>query len=488
MFESESRLFLVVLLIIYTAVVSLIGFKNRQNKNSEDYFLASRSLPAWLLAITFIASWWGGGSAIDLVDVAFKEGISSFWIYGIPVLLATALMYLFAAGIRRIATISQPQLMERRYDARSAMMLSIFIIIFMVIGAAIQVIVIGNFFSSFLGVSYELGAILGTSLVLLYSMFGGFRGVVLTDLLQFVFFLASSIILFVIAYSGSGGFESLQSHVIAQNKPDYISFFSGIENNLAYVITFGTSWIIQANVWQRISAAKTPKSAKKMMAISFFVFIPLYLMVSLTGMFSSVIYDVLPENGIVADQILQISNPVLSGILFIGLCSAIMSTMDSMFNTGALSLTIDLYKKYISPNKPASSYVFVGRAATVLLGALALFIGLNIKSVLTISWIGADFIATGAFIPLIFGFFWKRGTATAAFCTMIYGLIFSSYNFIVALGADLPIFWEIASAEQAMIGMCGALIIYIAVSLSSKGDELKASNFIDEVRIFKRRI
>lgn len=95
----------IVFLALYVLGIIAVGVWNSKSRNSEDYFLASRKLPAWLLAVTFIASWWGGGSAIDLVDHAHQNGLSSFWFYGVPVLIATALMYLFAKGIRNIGTI-----------------------------------------------------------------------------------------------------------------------------------------------------------------------------------------------------------------------------------------------------------------------------------------------------------------------------------------------------------------------------------------------
>ncbi len=479
---SDNRLMIFVLLLLYILGVSYIGYRNRKSQNSEDYFLASRSLPSWLLAITFIASWWGGGSAIDLVDQAHGQGISTFWIYGVPVLIAVFLMFLFAGGIRRVGTISQSELAERRYDSRVAFMLTLFIIIFMTIGAAIQVIVVGRMFQSFFGVSYELAAIFGTLLVLFYSMFGGFRGVVMTDLLQFVFFLFSSVFLFCVAYSRSGGFEVVGELAATQGKGGYTDFMHNIGDNLAYVITFGTSWMIQANVWQRISAAHTPRSARGMMIISFLVFIPLYLIVTLTGMLTLPLYDSVPEGGIVPNIIHTLDFPMIEALLFIGLTSAIMSTMDSLFNAGSLSLTIDLYKRHIAPNKKPSTYVMIGRISTIVIGLLALLIGLKVDSILTISWIGADFLATGAFVPLVVGFIWRGGTSTAALSSMIFGLCFSLYNMLIALGADMPVGWEIASAEQALVGISASTVIYFSVSLLWKEDRNKANKFIESLK------
>ncbi len=481
--NDRQGVILFILLLIYTAIVSYIGYRNRGSNNSEAYFLASRQLPAWLLAITFIASWWGGGSAIDLVDQAYKDGISTFWIYGVPVLLSTALMYIFAPGIRRINTLSQPELIEKRYDNRSSLMLSIFILVFMTIGAAVQVIVIGRLLNTLLGVGYVWSAAIGALLVIFYSLFGGFRGVVLTDLLQFGFFLFSTLFLFFLAYDRSGGFSEMLHTTEIRTLPSYTDFFHNIGNNLAFVVTFGTSWMIQANVWQRISAARTPSSARRMMSISFFVFIPLYAIVTLTGMLTLPLYNELPEDGIVSALLVGLDSEIIRGVIFVGLCSAIMSTMDSMLNTAALTLTVDLYQKYINPTASPKSYVRVGRLSTFIIGAIALFIGISIQSVITISWIGADFIATGVFVPLVFGFFWRRGTADGSFASMIFGLLFSLYNLLVAVGVNLPTAWEVASISQAIIGISTSLVIYVTVSLLTPANDEKSKNFIDTVDI-----
>lgn len=476
----------IILLAIYVIAIIGIGVWNSKNDSSQSYFLASRKLPAWLLAITFIASWWGGGSAIDLVNHAHKNGLSSFWVYGVPVLIATALMYLFSKGIRNIGTISQPELMNQRYNNTVALLLTLFIIIFMVIASAVQVIVIGRFFDAYFDLGYANGAILGTVIVLAYSMFGGFKGVVLTDLLQFVFFLLTGIFLFYLTYSESGGMEAVTLKAVANGKIGYTSFFTAVADNLAYVITFGTSWMIQANIWQRISAAKKASDAKKMMLISFIVFIPLYLMVTYTGMFSSVLYETVPATGIIPDMVSKLDSPILSAILFVGLCSAIMSTMDSLINTGALSLTVDVFQKYIRPNAAPKTGVMIARISTLVMAFVALFIALEIQSVLTISWIASDFLTSGAFVPLVMCFLWARGTSKAATVSMLFGLVFATYNLMVALGLDLPVAWEIASAKQAIIGISISFILYVGISLATKADTEKSLVFIRKANVFGR--
>ncbi|BAX81947.1 sodium:solute symporter family protein [Labilibaculum antarcticum] len=475
----------ILLLLLYFSGIMFIVLRSKASKNTEDYFLAGRQLPFWALAVTFIASWWGGGSAIDLVDHGFNQGVSSFWIYGMPVLFSTFLMYLFSKAIRKIGTITQPQLMELRYNKSVALLLSILILVFMILGVATQAVVIGKFFQAFFDIDYKIAALAGTSIVLLYSFFGGFKGVVVTDIIQFVFLLIAAIVLFIFTYNHSGGFERVYEIAIASDKPEFFSFFHNLSNNFVFIITFGCSWMIQANIWQRISATKTPADAKKMMALAFVVFIPLYLIVTLTGVLSLGLFDSVPEGGIVPAIIIQYMPVGLAAFMFLGLCSAIMSTMDSMINTGALVLSVDIFKNRFRPLAKPEQMVWAGKISTVIIAFLGLLLALEIRSILKITWIGSDFLATGAFVPLILAFIWKRGNSKAATASILFGLLFSTYNLLIALGVKLPTAWEIASVQQAGIGMVASLLIFVFVSLITKPETEKAKAFIEKAGMIK---
>ncbi|MCK5782262.1 MAG: sodium:solute symporter family protein [Flavobacteriales bacterium] len=443
-----------------------------KNDSIEDYFLAKRKLPFWMLSITFIASWWGGGSAVDLVDLSFRDGISAYWIYGMPVLLATALMWVFATRIRKYNLTTQPEIMETRYNALSAGFLSVFILVFMLLGVATQAIVIGNFFESFLGLSYNIGVFVGVGLVVVYSSIGGFKGVVITDIIQFVFLLIATIVLFVVVVKNGAALSEYSSIFDSTKVDNTFSFTYKFADHFAYFITFGTSWVIQANVWQRIAATPKVGDANKMLAMSFFAFIPLYAIVTLTGVYAISIYDVLPQNGIVVQLIHDFLPQWAGALIFVGILAAIMSTMDSLLNTGSLVLSLDIFNKYIKPNSSQKQMVRFGRFATWLIALLSIFIAINIKSISKVSWIGSDFLTTGAFVPLILGFVWKKGNSNGAVASMIFGLLFSSYNLFVELDFLPSPPWEIASVAQALIGITTSAIIFVSVSLL--GDKLKS--------------
>lgn len=470
-------------LLVYFAVLLFAVTKEKANQNILDYFFAGRSLPFWALSITFIASWWGAGSAISTADLAYSDGLGAFWYYGVPVLLSTFLMIVGAKAIRRVGYLTQGKMMTARYSAGVAKMLSVMILIFMTFSAASQMVGIGNFFGTYLGLSYEWAVLIGTGIVLIYSLFGGFRGVVLTDIIQFVLLLISAVIVFVVVYTRAGGWSGISAAAALAGNDDYLSATAGASKYAVYVITFGCAWMIQANVWQRISAARSDKDARKMTVMSFFAYIPLYLMVVLTGMAGLVLFDELPEGGIVTAVVMNYMSPALGALAFVGISAAIMSTMDSLINTGAMTLAIDLNTR----EQDDSKKLRFSQLATLLVTAAALLISLGVRSILQISWMASDIITTGVFVPLVAGFVWRRGNAKGAASSMVVGLLYCVYNLLISFGVPLPAFWESQSALQVVLGVALSAVVYVTVSLCTKPETEKADAFIQMANLFGRK-
>ena len=113
---DSFKIMAIVFLLLYFAVLLFIVLKEKRSNNVLDYFFAGRSLPFWALSITFIASWWGAASAISTADLAFSDGMGSFWYYGVPVLISTLMLIFFAKIIRRIGFLTQGEMMEARYS------------------------------------------------------------------------------------------------------------------------------------------------------------------------------------------------------------------------------------------------------------------------------------------------------------------------------------------------------------------------------------
>lgn len=417
-------------LLVYFAVLLFAVSKDKANQNVLDYFFAGRSLPFWALSITFIASWWGAGSALSTADLAYTDGLSAFWYYGAPVLIATFLMIVGAKAIRRVGYLTQGKMMAARYSEGVSKVLPVMILYHPVCAA---------------------GAL-------------GRAGL----------------------YHGPDPGRGAGAHCSGgscRRQGRQMDITSGTSRYAMYIITFGCAWMIQANVWQRISAARTDRDARKMTVLSFFAYIPLYLIVVLTGMAGLVLFPTLPQGGVVTAVVVNYLPPVLGAIAFVGISAAVMSTMDSLINTGAMTLALDLNTKEQDENKKLR----FSRAATLLVTVCALLIALGVRSILQISWMASDVITTGVFVPLVAGFVWRRGNAPGAMASMVVGLSYCLYNLLISAGLPLPSFWAAQSAQQVILGVSLSAAVYVAVSLCTKPDYEKADAFIAAANLLGRQ-
>ncbi len=481
---NTLKLFSLIGLLLYFMLLLIAVTKEKKNQSVLDYFFAGRSLPYWALSITFIASWWGAGSALSTADLAYADGLGGFWYYGVPVLISTLLMILCAGGIRRVGYLTQGRMMEARYSKKTAKFLSLLVLVFMVFNAASQMVGLGDFFGSYLGLSYEVAVLLGTLIVLLYSMFGGFRGVVLTDIIQFILLIISALVVFIVGFGHAGGLEGIRHAVEAAGKPEYLNIVSGASKYSMYVITFGCAWMIQANVWQRISATRTDRDAYKMTLMSFFAYIPLYGMVVFTGMAGFVLYPEFPKGGIVTALVMDYLSPLWGALVFIGISAAIMSTMDSLINTASMTLVLDLLAEHSDEKKQLAR----SRMTTLGVTAVALLISLGIRSILQISWMASDIITTGVFVPLIMGFFWRRGNTHGASASLCIGFLYCMYNLGISFGLPFPSFWKAQSAQQVILGVALSFLIYVCVSLATPPEYEKADAFLHQAGFGKKKI
>ena len=211
-----------------------------------------------------------------------------------------------------------------------------------------------------------------------------------------------------------------------------------------------------------------------MTVMSFFSYIPLYLIVVLTGMAGMVLYPSLPKGGVVTALVMDYMSPLLGALVFIGISAAIMSTMDSLINTASMTLILDLMPADPDEKKQLSR----SRMATLGVTAAALLISMRIRSILEISWMASDVITTGVFVPLILGFVWKRGNSKGAMASMVGGFVYCLYNLLISMGLQLPSFWQAQSAQQVILGVVLSLILYVSVSLLTPPETEKALAFL----------
>lgn len=480
----------IVILIVYFAFLMALALivsrraTKREGATEEEYFLASRKLPWWAIMFTMAASW-TGISLLITFDRGYSDGISSVWIMGGPTVVATFILIFYAVRIRRLGSISQPQLFEWRYSKAVRLILAILVAWYMVTWAASELVGIGDSFQAFFGLDWLPGLLIGTAIVLVYTMVGGFRAVIITDVIQYIFLAVVTVIFSIVALGKAGGWVGISRAALEANKPEKLQLMHNIGPNLAYIFSFTIAWIIEADIWQRFASAKTARAARTGAIVATVVHVPIYLIATLGGMAAVVLVPGL-ETGVFPSLVKSLAGPVVAALAFTGVIATVMSSADTSINSGALTLTEDIYHQYINKKASQRTIVIAGWVTTAIVTILSLIVAWAGKDMLYILWLAADILAAGAFIPVMVGLFWRRATNLGAILSMIGGTIYTLIQFLHGLGAFpfpiIPKSFPLGEWPYYIIwGLGISLILFLIGTLVSKPDAEKTRKFFDEL-------
>jgi SSS family solute:Na+ symporter len=483
---QNYQLTALIFLVVYYVFVIGLSLYRRMVKSEVDYFLANRTFPAWILAFSYAASWFGGASAIISADKAFAGGWSAYFVMGGPTICSGIVLLFFAKRIRMFAPLSQPEMTEARYNRAARIIQSIIVFWYMITWAASQMIGAANFVSGFFGMTYTVGLFVVVIVVWFYCMFGGFKSVVTTDLGQFIWIVVALFIVLITVIGHSGGFGNVRKVVEQKEITNFFNVFGNAKFSLFYIISFSFAWVISAEIWQRFSAARSVKEAKKVSRGALYINIPLYFFAVTIGMLAVALYAEKPDTHVMAAVIKDYVPWFLAGIAFAGLLAAVMSTMDTALNTGALVLTEDIYHKVFNPNASEKQLVLFGRIAVTIMAACGIFISLAIRDLLWVLWMASDILAAGVFWPLILGMYGKWGTSKGAISSMLVGGAFTLWHYLIDLGVNLPSIipaWPGRSWPFSVFwGIVIGFVVYTVVSLSTQSPEekMKAETFMNK--------
>ncbi len=454
--KAEFLLFLGV----YFALIVFIGLRfSRRMKSLEDFFLASRSLSGVFIFVSLTASWFGATSILVSTDEARRVGLSAFWLVGLPAVATVLIFALFLAGpIRRLDILTLPDLVELRYGKTVRHLSSFLIIWYMIVLAASQMVALGSFFGPFLGLSYFWSLALGTAVVLIYLLSGGLFSVVATDIVQCILLAAGMTGLMIFLWTTSP-VETVLEAVHDTGKVGYFQFLYGFNSNFLIALSFTMAWTISPIGWQRIGAARTVGQARYGLFGAAGAFIVLYGLVVLIGIFSLPLFSGRQlSHPLISEFISSKLGTVWGGLLFIVVVAAILSTMDTAINTGALGLTRDVYLQIFSPGAEASSSaVRASRISTVLVAFLAFAVATRFQSILQTIGVASEIMAEGLFIPGIAMLFLKKRRPLAGGLSLMLGGGFALAGFLAEIKL-LPFFlppWPFSLPYGLALGMIG---------------------------------
>lgn len=457
------------------AVALYVSRSNSQSTvNTEDYFLASKSLPWWAIGASLIASNISAEQIIGMSGSGYAIGlaIASYeWMAAITLMIVGK--YLLPVFLEN-KIYTMPQYLEQRFDRRVKTTLAIFWLLVYVFVNLTAVLWLGGMaIETVAGVDWLTGMILLAVFSVAYSMYGGLKAVAYTDILQVVLLVFGGLVLSYLALDavseGQGiwqGFmvlsDTVPSHfdmILSPDNPHYMSL-PGIS------VLIGGLWVMNFSYWgfnqyiiQRALAAKDINEAQKGIAFAAYLKLLMPIIVVLPGIAAVILYPELTKPDEAYPSMMNLMPVGLKGLIFAALVAAIVSSLASMTNSISTIFTMDIYK----PLKPALSqrhYVWVGRLSSVMALIMALFTAQPLLGKFDQAF---QYIQefTGMFTPgivviFVLGMFWSRTTSIAALCAALGSAVFSF---------SLKTWWpELPFMDR--VGLVFILCIVIAVLIS----------------------
>ncbi|MAF32823.1 MAG: Na+:solute symporter [Desulfobacterales bacterium] len=421
-----------IIILIYLVFSLLLGvyFSKRALKSVNDYFVAGRSFPWWLAGMSMIASAFAIDTPLGITGLIAKDGIPGVWYAWSFVMGGAGALgaFIFAPLLRRSEIITTAELIELRYDGRSAAFLRGFKGVYF--GILANAITIGWIIKAVWTVAkvvmpgsdpdFVLFAIL--FFTLFYTTISGLWGIAATDFFQFIIGSAGSLILAVFAWNHIGGTENLIAGIINRYgtavAAERLSFFPSVGTPffVTFVVFISLKWWGNPPpaITQRIIASKDEKHAS--FATIFFALIAFgfnYWPMIFVAMVSLVLYPELKmaEAGYVM-LIVELLPTGLLGLMLASLMAAFMSTVDTHINFGASYMVNDIYRRFIRKSASEKHYVRASQISTVLMLTFAVAIAYNLDSV-SDAWYYMSMLTAGYGIVVVIRWFWWRVNAWA---------------------------------------------------------------------------
>ena len=381
----------------YFGLLIFIVWKSSQRVNtSEDFFLAGRDIGWFVVGCSLLASNIGSEHIVGLAGNGATSGMAmAHWeLHAWIVLL---LGWVFVPFYYHSGVFTMPEFLERRFDARTRLVLScVSLVAYVFTKVSVTVFAGALVFQTLLpdtfgtpDNAFMVGAVTTVVLTGVYTVFGGLRAVVYTEVAQTALLLFGSVFITIFGLSELGGWGELKS-IIAE-RADSFALWRPLEDPdfpwlgvmIASPIIGIWYWCTDQYIVQRTLAAKSLTDARRGALFGGFLkVLPVFIFL-IPGMIGYALHQrgiiTIPstdDGSLAGDMVFptmvtSLLPAGLRGIVVAGVLSALMSSLASLFNSSATLFTLDIYER-IRPGASEKRLVFVGRLATSVVVVLGL--------------------------------------------------------------------------------------------------------------------
>ncbi len=468
---------------VYTIALLLWGKNGFKKTNTiKDFCVAGNSLGIYTSIFTFTATWFSAVSMQSVTGSVYAFGYSTI-LYSVVGWFLGASCLIFAANkIRDYDIVTIPEYFRLRYNSPGFQVFAgVIIVISYILYIIIQIKGFGLVVSELLDINYTI-AIFLIYLFVVYTSFGGLFSVARTDALNFVLviigiFLAAGYIVHDI------GSITLM-HEKAAALTDGALLDLSANNLFSPLMIFSTSlaWGLgtAANPQYliRITSAKSKKIGMQMISYSVIVMGVLYLGLMIIGIGSRVLEPSISSIGSVDRVLPYIINTKIysnfSGIIFISILAASISTANSQLLLLSSSFSYDIYMNVFNRKLDNDRFLTLTRVIIFFAGTISLLLSINPPETLLIygSYIWTIFAVTFLF-PLYGGLYWKKATLQGAVYSSIGGIIATATFYLLDLKGDVPMF-----VHPVLPGLIISFLIFYYVSRATYREEQDIKNAV----------
>lgn len=445
----DYAVYLIIIIITLGFIIYGHTLKKKNLNKDQNYvelMLMGRQLTLPIFVMTLVATWYGGIFGVS--EMAFKYGIFNFVSQGVFWYITYIIFAFFIIKkIKSYEAMTLPDLIGNMFGNKSRFLAAIMNIFNLV--PIVYVISLGLLIQLIFNLDFTWAMVVGISFVSLYSLFGGFRAVVFSDIFQFFIMVISVALVFVISVNQFGftAFEKLPDSYFYP-----LGTFSLTETFAWGLIALST--LVDPNFYQRCFAAKNFEVAKKGILISTVIWLFFDLSLTFGAIYAkSQIPDAPSEYGYFY-YALQLLPSGLKGFFLAGITATILSTLDSYLFLAGSTISHDLL-----PKKYRHS-IISHKLSIVSIAVLSFIMATGFEGDIKAVWKTLGSLSSSALlIPVIFGHLFPNKISD-------HGFFYSSLA-----GATGAFIWRLGgykytyNLDEIYIGMLAAFIVITSFTL-----------------------
>ena len=325
---------------------------------------------------------------------------------------------------------------------------------------AAQIGAIGYIFKVFMGVSTLYGALIGYSIVLCYSTFGGMRAVVITDIIQFIVLGIGMPVLLYFSFEASGGV----GNVIENTPPQFWDITNGytVCGFISLFLSLALGEALVPPYVQRLLMGNTLKTTAKAAILSAVISVPFFIITGLIGLVGYVYFqgNITDTNSIMQEMVKTAAPIGVRGVLIAGMLSIVMSSADSFLNSASVGLVNDIIIPFKTEKLSDRKTLLIARIANLFIGVFAIVIVINIPNILDILLFSYSLWSPVILVPLAAALLGVGSSRQAFyFCMIAGGAVTLIWNYVL----NVPF-----GIDGSIVGFFVNLIVFCIATIATK--------------------